>query len=156
MPKIFKTLILLSCLLFGVSGCAYNADSEKPEYSDTNVLEFTIIGPGREYNFFYTDDNKVVVIGADEQILCVADVEERKDLIDFCLENIKGYSQAGELDFVVNDFWDVELRLYNQKYHFVYGASQNPYINILVELIVGGCDCKEVQDVLVPYPSTFR
>jgi hypothetical protein len=50
----------------------------------------------------------------------------------------------------------VNLQIDDQNYLFTYGASKNPYVNMLVELVIGCSGYKNAQEALVPYPSTFR
>lgn len=155
MQKFLKIVTVFVCL-FCFVGCNNN-NIETLKYSEENILEFNIRRPGETYFFSYTKDKKIVVHNENKKVLSISDTDDCQDIIDSYLDNIKKSSQEDiEFDLLVYDFWTVTFNLDEQQYHFVYGASQNPYVNMLIELIIGCSDCKEAQESLVPYPSTLR
>lgn len=156
MQKFLKIMTVVG-LLFCFAGCNNVNNIQTQKYSDENILEFNIRRPGETYFFSYTSDKKIVVHDENKKVLSVSDTDDCQDIIDSYLDNIKNSSKEDiEFDLVVYDFWEVTLSLGKQEYRFVYGASKNPYVNMLIEVIIGFSDCKKAQESLVPYPSTFR
>ena len=152
-------LSLIIILMFSFIGCNNSNDNVNLEtYKDNAVFFFEIFNPSHSFLFIYTKDHKVVTFDEIENKTVVSTVEEHNQwLIASWLDSIS-QCEANDIEFNpgANDVSEVILHLNDNEYYFTYGVSEEPYVNMLVELIIGCSNCEAAEDNLVPYPSKFR
>lgn len=151
-PALVFVSLLVMC---GCNNASTKIDLGKIETD--NVIKFHICDSTKSYLFICTKDFEVVTYDKlTEEIKISECTEKQKSFIRVFLNYIKENEQYDiDSEFSVNDFLQVRFYLDNKEYSFVYGTSPNPYVNMLIEQIIGCCD-KDIQEELVPYPASLR
>ncbi len=147
---------ILVLLLYGCNNSSDNVNLEN--YKDNYIVEFEIISPTDSFLFIYTKDHEVVTFDEVNNKTVISTVEEHNQWLIASFIDCISQSETNDIEFDpgVNDFPEVILYFDDNQYHFTYGVSGEPYVNMLIELIIGCSNYEPAEKSLVPYPSTFR
>ena len=156
----YKKLVYLCfafCVFFLFNSCCLNNENiDYEEYEKNSLFSISIHDASEGYVFICTKDYEIITHDYLKNETVKSNCTDIQIVfIDMLLKNIVNENPENT-EFSVDDYWATNLYIGENEYYFTYGISNNPYINMLVELVIGASDYEDAQETLVPYPSTFR
>ena len=163
MKKIIALFMTIVCLI-SLSGCSTKEKINVGDIDKNNIKVRIDICGGYDlvqYVTILTQDNKVISFDGREDTeasIVLLDTENsvQQIYIKRCLEELQN-CESKDVDFGVeeSDQYDVQMYIGDKVFKFTYGCAQNPYANILTEILLSYSEVDELDNIL-PYPSKFR